>query len=73
MKKISLIFTIAVMILCKMTMGYSAENLLQNVFNSDAYHYSIHYPANWKMADRGNGVILFTHNDGDSNHLTINM
>lgn len=48
------------MFLMGMKAALAVEISLPNVFSNPEYHYSIHYPENWKAVDRGKGVVIFT-------------
>lgn len=43
-------------------------------FSSNLYRYSINYPANWRIAEHGNGVVVFTAKDASSKKtFTVNI
>jgi len=53
---------------------FAAENPLPNLFTSKAYHYSIRYPAAWKMRERDDGVVVFAAQDAKLKKIfTINI
>lgn len=60
-------------IVSNLTMALTTDIPLAHEFNSSEYHYSIHYPADWKMTNRGKGVIVFTYRSDQSLHMTINI
>jgi hypothetical protein len=64
---------ISLVILSTMTMALTTGIRLANEFHSIGYHYSIHCPADWKITDRGNGVVVFRYKANQSMPMTINI
>ena len=54
--------------------AYAENDTLTNVFASNLYQYSIRYPTTWKLAEHGEGVVVFTGQDAQSKrHFTVNI
>jgi hypothetical protein len=48
-----------VFLLINISVAYANSMALKNIFDSQSYHYAIHYPSQWKVHDHGDGVVVF--------------
>jgi hypothetical protein len=54
-----ILHTCILLLFASMTATIHASDLPTKTFASTAYHYAIHYPADWKLMNEGKGVIVF--------------